>query len=250
MKNPEVKSLFKYKPMNQFTLDIIANNRIFYPYPESFNDPFDTKCLFTNETSKVIADLDKTAEIFPDESKIIAYYRKNHTLEINDFHARLKNLGIVSLAENRKNILMWSHYADNHKGICIEFKRHKNNKLGDPNYTQKVIYTKRYPSLPPKSLHLNADRTSSFSRVIYTKSKCWTYEQEWRTFEENGGKAYTLPGKIKSITFGERSLPMDIEIVQKLILGTGIKLYKAELKQGEFGLKFSKLSLDILKSKY
>ncbi|HGY1053520.1 TPA: DUF2971 domain-containing protein, partial [Aeromonas salmonicida subsp. pectinolytica] len=32
----------------------------------------------------------------------------------------------VSLSRNNTNILMWSHYADSHKGFCIGFSRQNN----------------------------------------------------------------------------------------------------------------------------
>src|SRR3954471_5525958 len=29
--------------------------------------------------------------------------------------------GVLSLSERWNSVLMWSHYADNHRGVCIEF---------------------------------------------------------------------------------------------------------------------------------
>lgn len=243
MKNPEVTSLYKYKPMNQFTLDIIASKRIYYAFPESFNDPFDTKCYFTRSTAIAICtDADKVARVFPDAPDIMVFEQKNVSSDINTFQDKLKNFGIVSLAESATDILMWSHYADNHKGICIELERSENNALGDHEKTDKVKYTQRYPSLSSNILLDNEKFNSSLKRVLYTKSKQWEYEKEWRTVKPQGGKTYSLPGDVKSITFGARSSQMDIEIVKKLIVGTDIKLFQAELKQNEFGIKLIKIT--------
>ena len=33
----------------------------------------------------------------------------------------INNIGIFSLSKVPDNILMWSHYADSHKGIVLEF---------------------------------------------------------------------------------------------------------------------------------
>ncbi|EGR0541746.1 DUF2971 domain-containing protein [Vibrio cholerae] len=243
MKNPEITSLYKYKPMNQFTLDIIASERIYYALPESFNDPFDTQCSFMKSTAIVPStDADKVARAFPDDPEIVPFELKNVSSDIDVFQGKLKNFGIVSLAESAADILMWSHYADNHKGICIELERNENNALGNPDETNKVKYTQSYPSLSSKVL-LDSDQfNSSLKRVLYTKSKQWEYEKEWRTFKPQGGKVYPLPGKIKSVTFGARSSQMDIEIVKKLIAGTDIKLFQAELKQNDFGIKSRKIT--------
>ncbi|MFH4518000.1 hypothetical protein WKI44_23390 [Vibrio alginolyticus] len=124
----------------------------------------------------------------------------------------------------------------------MELERNENNALGNPDETNKVKYTQSYPSLSSNVL-LDSDQfNSSLKRVLYTKSKQWEYEKEWRTFKPQGGKVYPLPGKIKSVTFGARSSQMDIEIVKKLIAGTDIKLFQAELKQNDFGIKSRKIT--------
>lgn len=244
MNNPEIKSLFKYKPLNQFTLDIIANDRIYYPKPDSFNDPFDTKCSFKNSSAIVQSqNLAKIKRVFPNEdpSEIMAYTRKDLTGEIDSFKNALRDFGILSLAEDEKDILMWSHYADDHKGVCIEFERTETNELGDPKATRKVAYTKSYPSMSVKSLLSKNGHHNSLMRVLYTKSEHWSYEKEWRNFQFTGGKVYPIPGKILSITFGARASEMDIDIVKKLV-GHSIPLYQAQLKENEFGIKVKKIT--------
>ena len=141
MNNPEIKSLFKYKPLNNFTLDIIANNRIYYPKPESFNDPFDTQCSFKNSSAIIESnDQDKIKKAFPDEdpNKILAYTRKDLSGDIDSFKKKLKGFGILSLAEDEKDLLMWSHYADDHKGVCIEFERNDSNELGNSKLLERL----------------------------------------------------------------------------------------------------------------
>ena len=112
MEHPEITSLYKYRPINSFTLDIIANNRIYYPLPASFNDPFDTQCYF-RKTSIVTQDIDSSnvGKYFPDEdtNEMIIATRKDASVDIEAFKKSLSEFGILSLAESQKNILMWSH---------------------------------------------------------------------------------------------------------------------------------------------
>jgi hypothetical protein len=237
---PEVTSLFKYRPINQFSLDIIANERIYFPVPESFNDPFDTKCSFKKKSTIIQStDVKKIKNAFPGEGPgdILAYTKKDLTEEIDNFEQKLKNYGVLSLAENAKDILMWSHYSENHKGLCIEFERNESNELGDKTKTKNVNYTKNYPSLSPKALLSTEDIESSLIRVLYTKSEHWSYEKEWRMFVPKGNKVYPIPGIIKSVTFGVRASDMDIDIVRQLLTGKDVVLYKALLKENEFGIK-------------
>ena len=245
MQNPNIKSLFKYKPINQFTLDIIANHRIYYPLPESFNDPFDTRCSFKEKKGMIhITDPQKIDAAFAGQntSGMGVFKRKDFTNEITQFQNRLKSFGILSLAETAKDILMWSHYADDHKGICIELERSPDNELGNSESTRKVAYAQSYPSLTPKSLGSAHEIDAALKRVLYTKSKQWTYEDEWRNFKDTGGKVYSLPGEIKSLTFGCRVSDMDIDIIKKLVIGSNIALYQASLKENEFGIKLSRIT--------
>lgn len=244
MYSPEVESLFEYKPMNQFTLDIIANQRIFYPKPKSFNDPFDTQCSFRNRSVIIQStDSEKISNAFPSQnpSNMSVHTRTDMSKAIASFKGQIEKMGVLSLSESCKDILMWSHYADDHRGICIELIREPINELGDKNVTRKVTYTKSYPSLNSKALLSEVGSSSSVKRVLYTKSEQWEYENEWRTFKSVGGEVYPLPGSIRSIIFGVRASMMDIEIVTKLVGEGSIDLYKAQLKESAFGIKLERI---------
>jgi Protein of unknown function (DUF2971) len=67
--------------------------------------------------------------------------------------------------------LMWSHYADNHQGVCLEFA------VEDPlfGFAQEVMYLSSYPQWAPHSL-MSTDEPS----VLLTKSDDWQYEHEYR----------------------------------------------------------------------
>jgi hypothetical protein len=68
------------------------------------------------------------------------------------------------------SILMWSHYADNHRGICLEFG--KDNPLIE--MARPVRYRDTYPEwtlLRPGDGPLE---------LVLTKSKDWAYEREFR----------------------------------------------------------------------
>ena len=41
----------------------------------------------------------------------------------------INNFGAFSMSQLKDNILMWSHYANQHKGFCIEFVRNNSNLL-------------------------------------------------------------------------------------------------------------------------
>ena len=71
------------------TKEILEYHQLYLSDPLSFNDPFDCQ---------------------------MQIYAPNY--DINDFSA---NVGIRCFSATYNNILMWSHYADGHRGLCIEF---------------------------------------------------------------------------------------------------------------------------------
>ena len=216
MIHPEIKSLYKYKPINQFTLDIIANDRIFYPLPGSFNDPFDTKCSFKNKSALTqTADEKKIAQAFPDEnpSDITVFTRTDLTQEIDVFKNRLNNFGILSLTGNAKNILMWSHYADSHRGVCLIFDTSDDTNIF--GQAIKVQYQHEYPVINIMDLN-NHNNTIN---MISVKSIDWGYEKEWRIIRgiSVGGDGYfdIEPKSLTGIILGSHITEKD----EKRVMG-------------------------------
>src|SRR5262249_27057848 len=64
--------------------------------------------------------------------------------------------------------LMWGHYADHHRGVCLEFDAHS------PDFRKaiEVDYSAEYPK------YSLAERTDI--SPFHSKSADWSYEQEYR----------------------------------------------------------------------
>jgi hypothetical protein len=82
------------------------------------------------------------------------------------------NLGVLCLSEEWDNILMWSHYAINHKGFVVGFNT-EHPFFKDCEFELKSI---DYSNKRPSSLV----RDNYIKNLIYTKADVWTYEKEWR----------------------------------------------------------------------
>jgi hypothetical protein len=89
-----------------------------------------------------------------------------------------QNVGVLCLSEVRDSLLMWGHYADNHKGFVIGFdsshpfflkRRSEHDEFG---FLRKVDYQVQRP-------HVVLSDTSS-PVWFQTKSSQWAYEKEWR----------------------------------------------------------------------
>jgi len=110
-----------------------------------------------------------------------------------------KNWGVFCLCESPKNILMWSHYADCHRGFCIQFLRSPENSLGKIEMTRPVSYSCNYPTPDPYSEN-GMERI--YDELFFTKAKGWEYEKEWRMLNEEGDIELPLPDDISAIIFG------------------------------------------------
>ena len=233
---PEV--LYKYRPINKFTLDTLVSNQIYFSTPAKFNDPFDTKCSFSKTIEK--ASYDEAIKIFGSDAEDMHLFKADGLINATteEFIQELSQKGILSLRKKKNNQLLWAHYAADHTGICIGFEVSNENSLGDSKHTHKVNYTESYPSISQRSLGSPRHRKEAQHRVLHTKSKLWSYEQEWRCIYPEGDRVYDVPGRICEINFGCRTTTSDKSLIKRILAGSNLKFYQAELKQNDFGLKF------------
>ncbi|HEN3627466.1 TPA: DUF2971 domain-containing protein, partial [Yersinia enterocolitica] len=126
----------------------IKNKTIKFTNPHSFNDPFDCNFpyhdeLFTDVYERyVVKEMKKRCpDSDEDTAKCIAHLLQPGFNSIRDtiimdfkklWHDHISDYRILCLSTENNNILMWSHYADYHKGAVIEIDI---NKLRLPTST-------------------------------------------------------------------------------------------------------------------
>jgi len=177
-----------------------------------------------------------------------------------------KIIGILSLTQRNNNITMWSHYSDNHKGFVIEFSPEsdlfKNNKSKIRQFrgVNKVKYTSQRPisSIVDTEKFDILNITNMISKIFFTKSPDWKYEEEIRmltTFNPpNGNLNEVNPGiyvyqfkadSILNIFLGynaSESLKEAIICILKQHNISNVGLYKAILSKTEYKLEFQVLN--------
>lgn len=164
--------------------DILKNHRIWCSNPASFNDPWDCKPYFdpallddpqardataealisTRTGGAALNHIDERLRVSPDFLKAAIQQFSTHML---DFIA--SRWGVYCLTPDPCLTLMWSHYARDHKGVCLGFAV-QNTKLF---LAVKVQYQKEYPKL---LLHDPDAR----ALMLVVKSDDWEHEQEYR----------------------------------------------------------------------
>lgn len=262
MKDPSVKSLYKYLPWSKRTKDILTTERIWYSKVTEFDDPFEgiynIKSDASPESLIALAIKQKVKGGFT-WNQISSFIRDNIVGDTHiDFMGNIdglniqksfidkidnlietalqnfENIGVLSLSEDPRSILMWTHYANQHKGICIEFRREYGEPSTDDIHCRPVTYAQRYP-VPGMDDLLKEDHLLT-DKVVFTKSIDWAYEKEWRVWKDVGGKLYPTPGPIKSIILGQKWNGVLAEI-RRLADIHGAKLREAKKKEGSYDLE-------------
>lgn len=239
--------LYKYRSINEHTKDIFKKRKIYFAKPTEFNDPFDCQINFTDnitaEVYKKYLELHIYPQMSPEQKKdldSISFKKGKLTVELHrhmhvvrhNFVNTFKNLGILTLSEVRDNLLMWSHYAKNHTGLCIEFDIPVSDSIVE------VKYRNNYPIITYSDLLIDSDREKKLIQVMNVKSLDWAYEKERRLYIKNGGKEYDLPGDITSIYFGCKCDENNINEIKKLCNGfKKCRFVKFKLSKTDFKLE-------------
>ena len=250
--------LYKYRPFNTNTISCLLNKEIFFSDPDRFNDPFDSEYslnLPSNILNRamdyanklVLNEMEKRSPkeatwirvalldiIRQNDEDYLKYYLVKILANLRLFNKI--NIGIYSMSSINNNILMWSHYARNHTGICIGF----DSNIHPFSNAQNVSYTNQYYQFNSKTFKNKKYVLEPFLR----KSSHWRYEKEYRIIsEEGGGLIQFNPKAIKRIYFGCRSSNHTIKMVQLLVskYPQKIYLYKLEKSLSKYTLIASKV---------
>ncbi|MEE4075186.1 DUF2971 domain-containing protein [Pseudomonas viridiflava] len=200
--------LYKYQKVTEHSLLSLVEGTVWMASPDSFNDPFDCAInLDQNKLSESVAhalDLVSKARNAPVDESLSAVRPEDETAYAElraSLKAQIQAIGVLCLSETPCEILMWSHYAQNHKGFCIEYSVDESSLLRA--MAQPVRYTDAYPSLSVKNLPGDAEQ-NFLDVCLYTKAKQWSYEKEWRVISPVGGKLYRAPAPVSAVIFGAR----------------------------------------------
>ncbi len=116
---------------------------------------------------------------------------------------------VLCLCGQPDNMLMWSHYAQQHSGVAIRFENVL--ELDSPYcQAQEVTYSSAMPHwVDEQSLadllsgRAQSDPVTLFRKLVFTKSQDWSYEREWRVC---GGFGRDTEALFEDLTFAEQEL--------------------------------------------
>ena len=222
--------LYKYQPISKYSLENFITNSLYAPLPNELNDPFD---CFTH--------------IYDAAGALV-----------NDYH-------IISLTSNKRNLLMWSHYADSHKGMCLEFLLEnecftfENESFNTGMYYNEETGLYYWPitevvySADDIISNPNPEQADPFSEYdyLYHKGSAWSYEKEYRVIiKKDYIRQKTLRYSRKhlsSIYFGlnidEREKKIIIDEMKKDKYTENANLYQMKRYEGQYRLTWNEIEI-------
>jgi hypothetical protein len=181
--------LYKYVGIESAQI-ILAEGTLLLRDPYYFNDPFD--CLARvavwdsqtrfGPTAKEVRFVQSILQKLPPK------FQPNDDRLYHDLRLAYKFL-ITCFSAEPQSHLMWSHYADHHKGVCLEFDIADLIEHIHPCYYASEV----------ESFKLAQDDI----RLALVKNAAWAYEEEWRFLLETIRPNMRLVGQIVSRIYNQ-----------------------------------------------
>ncbi|MGL5271291.1 MAG: DUF2971 domain-containing protein [Selenomonadaceae bacterium] len=259
-------TLYKYMPWNNYTKELFEKQRFYMCQPENLNDPFDAdikvnmvSCTDEEILEGLIKSFEKNVERSATAEELQALckkvkgwegeeFRKYNQNKVEEILSKIrKEIGITCFSNNslydKENMLMWSHYTDSHKGVCLVFKSSYNWS----KYLKKAIYSNKYPFINWIKM-VNDDgvtaeeKRNKIIELYYYKHDIWEYENEYRIIQNINELGQFLPFNPKSLKEIICGCNMKDEQVNEVketlkIYPYRVKLWQAEKEEFRFKLK-------------
>ncbi|SFQ80266.1 DUF2971 domain-containing protein [Hymenobacter arizonensis] len=253
--------LYKYRPLyvidrehpEGFTLvdnttKIITTAAMWHSEPTTFNDPFDCQIpLDSRRSADIVRSVAKLYERLEshrprrraDRRRGLNNLRQHPKLTVERAQVWLRDtmahIGICCYGTRGDNLLMWSHYADSHCGVCLKF-----DVLADPiAYFDMcpVTYSRDYPVLA----RLDEE---SVSKALSVKADVWAYEEECRVFTRSGQGSKSFAKKsLVEISIGAKAWSAPVEAFIDLLDSDAdyehVHLRQARVSNRSFSLEFT-----------
>lgn len=239
--------LRKYVPGTIYDLKNLALKQITCASPKLFNDPIDTYFYYSGDGcfSKYKEIL--TTEIM-DTIRISSFINYSQVIKEKNNTNKLKS----------NEILMWTHYANAHKGFCFEYQINikdfailDSGKFDDNKHIlHQVSYMENLAtefetlfSVDQVPNYTNENYEDLLKSCFFTKDQAFEYENEIRflLYTHDKSSRINFPfNYLKKIIFGERC-ERDMKI---LVSHINDQVYKSDIELYEINDKFQEVKYE------
>ena len=239
---------------------LIKTGEVYFSHPSNFNDPFECRAQVVYDPKGVntVKHVNARAkQFFPDASpadrlRLSAQVRRKYSQPRSEGHENKiidHRTGLLCLVERPDNLLMWAHYGDSHKGVCLEF----DTSEWLLRLAAKIHYSETYPVVDTA----NQTPEEIMRDTLLRKSQEWEYEQEWRIVSMqgmtsgrpdvqrlyasmHGSGLHHMPNRLlRRIIFGANASEASIALVKSWVDEAGLSctFSRCRLAHGRFKLE-------------
>lgn len=250
MRNNETIRIYKYRNLTgkfgrEAVEKAISENMLYWQSPLSFNDPFDSipvlyygdnerqRRQFYNRGVKAFGGGNRAARRQSQKPMRAMPPRRMEQMLREQWPRWLENSAVTCFSEVADHPLMWGHYADSHKGVCLIF-----DEIASPQF-QWFCFPVEYREARPRVNLTNFANTDTMTAALFHKSAHWSYECEQRMIEWDKTPGYRKfpPKALVGIILGAR-IPEDDEAFVRGLLAKRPELdvHRAVVDAAEFKL--------------
>jgi len=248
--------LYKYRNFSTRSLVSLEHDKLYFSNPDNFNDPFDCSIRpvytkgevedFVDDFKYAVMHIQKCTEDIARQYIEKRFNENIETLkeEMFQYYKKivLRQFGVFCLSAKNNDLLMWGHYADSHKGFCLEFIKEKDHFFRE---SKEVDYPEdnNYPEYDwPK----NPDEMMAMSeKIILTKARHWVYEEEWRVINPPNEMTDSYMGhersyaqeSLASVIFGMSMPEENRKLIRKITSDKNIKYKEAIASNNKFKIE-------------
>ena len=235
---------FKFRPINKYLLESLVQSVLHFPPRAKLNDPFDCNVDIFRAVNRAMQSAGEQ------EIELLRQFQADQD-SITRFESGLESLGVGSFSITHQETLLWSHYADDHKGVAVrydfpeEFLNNENEVLG----VSRVSYDSNAISdWLRQSMSQWRDDQQSFiigllKSVLMSKAPSWAYEQEARIVRLEAGTFNIPRTALTHIFFGLQTTPNDESLVRTVVerYYENVKFGRAVRTDEDFGLDMQEI---------
>lgn len=234
---------------------MLVDSELYLTDPGKFNDPFEFK-------NQVIVDPDLMRDLLHKMSDFSMQDMERTPLQRQiaiegalmqisaDPSGALKQAlntekhGVHCFTPAAKNLLMWSHYGDSHRGICLQFTPSKD--VATFISAQAVDYCDEFPHL-----HIPSIPREDTMAMIMRKGKVWEYEAERRIvmLGIDGRLMSFAPEALTAVILGCRFPDPHVSQIKQMLHQRAerghppVTLYRMAPRKNSYGLSARKMAL-------
>ncbi|MFI5331479.1 MAG: DUF2971 domain-containing protein [Desulfobaccales bacterium] len=236
--------LFKFTKINKDLLKSLVNSEIYFSLPDDLNDPFDCRVDIARALENAIL-----ISLSPIRERLEKFRVMNRFFE--KAQADIKEIGVCSFSlklTEPATTLMWAHYADNHRGICLTygftksfFDERADHILGVDEIEYGVNpLSDWFIEKAPDMKSFDEFGEALIKKVLTIKAKPWEYEKEVRILRRTHGTELIEKFYLKQVCFGLETSEDDIILVRELLDRCGYKVIPCKMirnTQSDFGFE-------------